>query len=140
MMNYPDLKIGLYEDFRNNKKICANDLQSYDIVMLPNWCIERIENQTFDVFYNVESLCEMEMETIKNYLDIIERMTKNYFFTINRNVSVVAFGAYMIPLDNFPFSPNAKIISEQKDKAIDYFHQVLRNNSYYKEMLIKYQK
>ena len=140
MMNYPGLKIGLYDNFRGKYEIRPEDLQAFDFVMLPNWCIDRVKNDTLDVFYNVESLCEMEMATIKNYLDIIERITKKYFFTINRNISLMANGAYMIPLDNFPFSPNSQIAHAQEDKAIDYFHQVLRNRCHYKELLVKYKK
>jgi len=139
-MSHPDLKIGLYKDFGNKNIIRTQDLQAFDIVMLPNWCIEKMEKNTFDVFYNVESLCEMAMETIKNYLDVIENSTKGHFFTVNRNVSVLANGAHMIPVDNFPFSSTSQIIHSQNDRAIDYFHQLIRNRCYYKEILVKYSK
>ncbi len=142
MMNYPNLKIGLYDQFKEMDTIRTEDLHNFDFVMLPNWCIERLDNDIFDVFYNVESLSEMEIEVIKNYLDHIERTTKKYFYTVNRNIPIMhdGCGVYTVPLDNFPFSANAKIEHSQEDKAIDYFHQVLRNQVHYKELLVRYKK
>jgi putative sugar O-methyltransferase len=141
-MNYPGFKIALYDQFKDMNTIRAEDLKAFDVVMLPNWCIEKIENNIFDVFYNVESLSEMDMKIIKNYLGHIERVTKKYFYTVNRNIPILENGkqAYTVPLDNFPFSSNAKIEHAQEDKAIDYFHQILRNRCYYKELLVKYNK
>jgi putative sugar O-methyltransferase len=140
IMNYPELKIGLYDQFQDMDSIRTEDLENFDVVMLPNWCIEKVENNIFDVFYNLESLSEMDMEIIKNYLDHIERTTKKYFYTVNRNNTIRLRGAAHVPPDDFPFSLNTKIEHAQEDKAIDYFHQILRNRCHYKELLVKYNK
>ena len=142
IMNFPGSKIGFYEDFKDKNKISTEDLRAYDFVILPTWCIEKVDSNTFDAFYNADSLCAMAMETIQNYLDVIERLSKKYFFTINRNVSVFhkILGVNMITLDNFPFSSNARIIHAQEDRGMDFFHQALRSRCHYKEVLIEYDK
>ena len=121
-MTFPDLKIGLYEDFKNYQKITRKEIEQFDIVMLPNWCLELVEKDLFDVFINVGSLSEMDREIIKNYIQLIEKTTRGYFYTVNRNISVKEFGAEDIPLCEFPFSNRTKIISQRYDPASDLFH------------------
>lgn len=121
-MTFSDLKIGLYEDFRNIQKITRKEIERFDIVMLPNWCLEVVEQDLFDVFINIGSLSEMDREMVKNYIQLIEKTTRGYFYTVNRNISVKEFGAEDIPLCEFPFSNGTKIISQRYDPASDLFH------------------
>jgi putative sugar O-methyltransferase len=123
MMTFPDKKIGLYEDFRNNGKITREDINPYDIILLPNWCIEWFDTATFDLFINIGSLSEMDLPIIENYIRTIERICHGYFYTVNRNVgNVREFGASDIPVEDFPFSENAKITHVAYDIASDIFH------------------
>jgi putative sugar O-methyltransferase len=123
LMTYPDLKIGLYEDFKTKEKITRQDIQQYDIVLLPNWCIERVEDNTLDLFINIGSMSEMDLPIIKNYIHHIERICKGYFYTINRNIKgIKEFGVEDIALEEFPFSENTRLISAEYDIASDIFH------------------
>ena len=121
-MTFPDLKIGLYEDFRNCQKITRKEIAQFDIVMLPNWCLELVEEDVFDVFINIGSLSEMDREMIKNYVQLIEKTAHGYFYTVNRNICVQEWGADDIPLREFPFSNRTKIISQRYDPASDIYH------------------
>lgn len=123
MMTYPDLKIGLYEDFKTKEKITIRDLQQYDIVLLPNWCIDKVEGNTVDLFINIGSMSEMDLPIIENYIHHIEKICKGYFYTINRNVKgVKEFGVEDIALEEFPFSDKTRLISAVYDIASDIFH------------------
>jgi putative sugar O-methyltransferase len=124
MMTYPDLKIGLYEDFRDKAHITKEDLACFDIVLLPNWCIRRVEDNTLDLFINIGSMCEMDLPIIENYIRNIERICKGYFYTINRNVrGVREFGVDDVALDEFPFSEKTQLVSATYDIASDIYHQ-----------------
>ena len=68
-MSFPNLKIGLYVDFKDKQKITKEDIEKYDFILLPNWCIEWCDDNIFDLFINVGSLSEMDMSIIKNYIE-----------------------------------------------------------------------
>lgn len=121
-MTFPDLKIGLYEDFKYLNKITKEDIERFDVVLLPNWCIEFVDEGTCDLFINIGSLSEMDYQIIENYVERIEKITHGYFYTINRNIKVGEFGAEDIPLDEFPFSENTKVIHKGYDSASDLYH------------------
>lgn len=141
LMTYPGLKIGVYEDFMNAGKITKDDLSKFDIIMLPNWCIEWLDEDLLDLFVNVGSLSEMDLPIIENYLNHIERLCKGHFYTVNRNVTVSEWGAEDIPFDKFPLSNKTKIVSKQYDVASDNFHGRYGTGKInYWEMIVKYLK
>ena len=78
--NFPDSKILLYSDF--NKDINYKD---YDIVILPQNMIKNLEDKSIDLVLNTSSLSEMKNETQDFYLSQIERITKKYFYSVNRH-------------------------------------------------------
>ena len=79
MMTFPELKIGLYEDFKTKEKITLQDIPQYYIVLLPNWCIDKVEGNTVDLFINIGSMSEMDLPLIENYIHHIEKICKGYF-------------------------------------------------------------
>jgi hypothetical protein len=124
LMTYPNLKIGVYQDFKDKKRISQQDIQEFDIILLPNWCIERFEDHTIDLFINIGSLSEMDPPIIENYLKHIERITSGFIYTVNRNIKgVTEFDSEDIPLEEFPFSEKARLIHSEYDKAADMYHQ-----------------
>ncbi len=78
--NFPDSKILLYSDF--NKNVNYKD---YDIVILPQNMIKNFEDKSIDLVLNTSSLSEMKNETQDFYLSQIERVTKKYFYSVNRH-------------------------------------------------------
>jgi len=75
---FPNKKNFFYGESKFNNKI-AND---YDLIFLPPWEIESLENDTINLAINKNSLGEMEPKTAKNYLNQIHRTSK-YFFSMN---------------------------------------------------------
>ncbi len=78
--NFPNLKILLYSDI--NKNVNYKD---YDIVILPQNMIKNLEDKSIDLVLNTSSLSEMKNETQDFYLSQIERITKRYFYSVNRH-------------------------------------------------------
>jgi len=122
LMTFPDLRIGLYSDFRTRHRITREDIALYDIILLPNWCIEWVDDDAIALFVNIGSLSEMDRPIIENYLRQIERTCSGYFYTVNRNISIPQYGAHDIPVCEFPFSPQSTLVSGQYDEAADRFH------------------
>ena len=75
---YPNKKNFFYGEENFNAKTPLN----YDLVFLPPWEIEKIENNSIQLTINKNSLGEMEPDTAKNYLNHIHRISK-YFFSMN---------------------------------------------------------
>ena len=82
--NFPDSKIGLPLDFENKDSIGISDLEKYDFIILPQPFLNRFKSDVVDLFINTISLCEMTNETQNFYLENIERVTKEYFYSVNR--------------------------------------------------------
>jgi putative sugar O-methyltransferase len=61
-------------------KIFDNSLlDKYDLLFLPSWEIEKINNDYIDIFINQTSLGEMNPEAAKNYINHICRISKLFF-------------------------------------------------------------
>lgn len=82
---FTNSKIGTYSDFENNIKISKTDLSKFDFVILPQNCLDKFENDIIDMSINTTSLGEMTDETQDFYLNHIERITKKYFYSVNRS-------------------------------------------------------
>ena len=79
--NFPDKKILLYSD------IIENDLNltDYDFVIIPQHQIEKLPNNSIDLMINTSSLSEMDNATQDYYISQIEKLTKKYFYSVNRH-------------------------------------------------------
>ena len=58
-------------------KITQDSFLDYDILILPPWNIEKIQNSLINNFYNGNSFQEMQKETVSNYCKQLSRIVKN---------------------------------------------------------------
>lgn len=131
-MNFPDARIGYYDELKDLPNITADVISKYDIIFLPNFAYERLDANTVDISWNTASLSEMSMESIQNYIRIIEKTTRSggYFYCVNRNVEGVEnAGDIDIPLSVFPFGDDCwdKISYRRIDKSLDNFFEAPLN-------------
>ena len=105
---YKEKKFFLYEDFKKNKdQLDINYLESFDFVILPPWCLEKIKfKEFFDLVINTRSFMEIKFNEIKSYFDYIHMTIKSegIFYNVNKyekNTSgdVIKISEY--PYDNF---------------------------------------
>jgi putative sugar O-methyltransferase len=126
LSNFPDKKIFLYgdEDLQESK------LNEYDIILLPNYYIDKLPAKSIDVFFNSFSLSEMSKSANEHYINQISRLTKGYFLHNNMDrAGVVNRGSERIPASTYPINENQfKLLM----KSYDVFHA---HNGDYKEFL-----
>jgi len=79
--NFPKKKILLNSDFSEKKQ----NFLDYDFVILPQSQIKNLPNESVDLMINTSSLSEMDNKTQNFYVDQIERLTKKYFYSVNRH-------------------------------------------------------
>ena len=99
----PDKSILLCESM---ECLAAEDLRKYDIVLSPNYLIQRLPDGGVDLLLNAFSLSEMPYESIAEYIRQIQRCCRGYF--LHNNVDregVVNRGHVRTPGSRFPVDP-----------------------------------
>jgi putative sugar O-methyltransferase len=76
---FPDKKFLLFGE----EGLTDCKLSDYDLVLMPNFEIEKMTNLCADLVFNSYSLAEMSQETISNYVDIFNRIAKKYILHVN---------------------------------------------------------
>jgi hypothetical protein len=95
---FPEKNIALYGEV----DIENDNLSDYDLILMPNFEIEKIKNDSIDLFFNSYSLAEMPPNVIKNYFGIINRVSKKYIYHINHTkYSSMSADNFPINLDKF---------------------------------------
>tara|TARA_B110000967_G_C18865987_1_gene552715 strand:+ start:1017 stop:2159 length:1143 start_codon:yes stop_codon:yes gene_type:complete len=95
---FPDKNIALYGEIDLEK----DNLDSYDAILMPNFEIDKMHNNSVDLVFNSYSLAEMSNETIKNYIAIFNRVSKKYIFHLNHTkYSSMSADHFPINMDKF---------------------------------------
>ena len=76
--SFPNKKNLFYGESNFNN----NTLNEFDLIFLPPWEIETIQDNSLNLAINKNSLGEMSPETARNYINHIHRTSK-YFFSMN---------------------------------------------------------
>ena len=113
----PDRKFFLYGE---GSTPLGNDAKAFHAILLPNYSLPQLEDQSVDVFVNSFSLSEVPWDTLVEYLRIIERTVRHYFLHNNMDrTGVFNRGCERIPASSFPIDTRVlKLIY----KHFDLFH------------------
>jgi putative sugar O-methyltransferase len=118
MMSFPEKQFLLYDEAREKTSINQRDLKVYDVILLPNFCLPKMDRMSVDVFVNTHSLSEMSYPTVEEYISQISRVTKKYFYHENSEVKrEIGYGYKETTSSEFPISPDLFQL-EYKTKAI----------------------
>lgn len=112
MKTWPDKKTFLYGE-NSFDKSC---LDNFDFIFLPNYEIEKLNNNSVDIFLNKNSLGEMDPDSSKNYIKIISEKCK-IFFHMNHETYRNHFDNEKCSLINseYPISKDFNLILRQPD-------------------------
>jgi hypothetical protein len=77
----PERRIALYGEL--SPKSVFDDIENYDAILFPNFCLPHLPSDSVDVFLNTRSLSEMAAETVREYLTHVTRTCKHYFLHEN---------------------------------------------------------
>tara|TARA_B110000238_G_scaffold154186_1_gene166586 strand:+ start:4838 stop:6166 length:1329 start_codon:yes stop_codon:yes gene_type:complete len=81
---FPNKKIGTLSDFSQLQSITKKDIVDYDFIILPQPMVEKFADETFDLCINTTSLGEMTNDMQSYYINHIERLSNDYFYSVNR--------------------------------------------------------
>ena len=76
---FPTLKVALYGE----EELNGDTLRGFRVVLMPNFEIENLPNDSADVVFNSYSLAEMSAEAINKYIKHMTRISKRYFLHVN---------------------------------------------------------
>lgn len=75
----PDKRIRLFGE----GEVSMDASAEYDVAVFPHYSIAQLPNRSVDIVHNASSLSEMDGESAREYLQIIERICRGYFSHIN---------------------------------------------------------
>ena len=76
---FPDKKIALYGEV----DLETVDVRDYDALVLPNFAIAALRDDSIDLAFNSYSLAEMSLSTVANYIAQFNRVTSKFIYHIN---------------------------------------------------------
>jgi len=124
---FSDKKILIYS---TQKIITEEDIEYYDIILMPNYMLKSLPNLCTDIVINTRSFSEMPMETIEEYMKQIDRICKKYLYHDNANFSSHdgEIPSYKFPI---PSSFNLKIKAKNvmygginvKDRFVEHLYE-----------------
>src|SRR5229473_7794974 len=83
-------------------------LESYDVILLPNFELPKLPDDSVDFFINTESLSEIDYATIEDYIAQIARTCRLYFFHDNSDRATPKGGGHIeVPSSRFPIPESA---------------------------------
>ena len=104
LSSFPNKKVRLFGE----GLISADSYEEYDIAVFPHFSINQLSDSSVDLFYNSCSFSEMDGESSKEYLSIIQRVGCKYFMHDNHDtifkyknpdgsISLNVIGSKLIP-------------------------------------------
>ena len=78
---FPDKQVLLFGE----GDLSSKRLATFDIVLMPNFILQNLEDGSVDAVFNSDSLVEMELETIQEYVMQIGRVCRDVFLHFNHD-------------------------------------------------------
>ena len=122
MENFKDLKFLLYSNIKSDY-VDSDIINKYDVIIVPPWV--KIQNIQLDLFINIRSMMEMNLETINDYFNLIQKSTKKegYFVNINRYLKNTV--GYEVKLAGYPYDNCWSVLSSKKSEFQPHIHQLI---------------
>ncbi len=118
---FPNKNNFFYGEANFNRNISLK----YDLIFLPSWEIENIDNDSVNLAINKNSLGEMDPDAAENYLKHIHRTSK-YFFSMNHEYFRNYFSDGKKSLINSEYNLNGRF--KQLIRYYDLGHGTYENN------------
>ncbi len=108
MKSFPDRRFCLYQE----EKSPFDEIDQYDAVLLPGFCLSGFESESFGVFVNRSSLSEMAPKTVSAFLDQIWK-SSSYFWHLNHESRRNEFESGEVSLLNadYPVPPSRQLLA-----------------------------
>lgn len=97
-MAFPERRVLFFDD--PERPLDKSLFENYDIILMPNFMLTKVADESVDLFYNTISMCEMYFPTITEYIKQIDRCGNAYFY--NENIAHVPLDYNGFPAFYFP--------------------------------------
>lgn len=91
--HFPEKNIQLWDGTFNKN--------AFDILIMPNYAIESIDENQIDLSFNSYSLTEMGKDTMEHYVKVISKITENYFYHLNHVHWEISADNFPVDMDKF---------------------------------------
>jgi hypothetical protein len=79
MASLPGKKVLLYGE----APLDSHTFRQYDVILMPNFTLPQLGDESVHLFFNACSLSEMDSITVEEYIHQIERVSSKYFMHVN---------------------------------------------------------
>jgi len=94
LSSFPEKRICLYGEAELNE----DSINRYDALLMPNFMLECLAEDSVNLSFNSYSLAEMEVDAISNYIKLICSATSGFFYHLNHAV-IARVSADLFPID-----------------------------------------
>lgn len=124
---FPDKNIGLYGEL----DLATADLSQYDALVLPNFALPALRDDTVDLAFNSYSLAEMSHNNVTNYIGQFNRLASKFIYHVNHTrVSPVKADDFPIDTAKFELVTRAPALWNMgRDKEMDEFEYLYKSSS-----------
>ncbi len=121
---FRDRKIFPFRPFERYEDI-REEYESADIVFLMPHQLELLPGKSIDLFINISSLHEMRMDQIRYFFEVMEKLTRKYFYTKQWKETTIPYENVVIRLTDYPVRKNWRQIYARECKVQDLFFEAL---------------
>jgi hypothetical protein len=126
---FPDKKIALFGeiDLKNE------DIHDYDAVVLPNFAMADLKDNSVDLAFNSYSLAEMSLNNVANYVAQFNRISSKFIYHINHTqIPPVRADDFAIDFDKFELVSRAPALwNMARNKDMDEFEYLYKAKDMY---------
>lgn len=119
---FPLKKIFHFRCFNDYHEV-REEIENASIVFLLPHQAKMLPKKCIDLFINISSLHEMKQEQINEYFKLIDRLTKNLFYSKQWLLSKNSFDGIVIKKDDYPVPSNWQMIYNRKPKVQVHFFE-----------------
>ncbi|MFZ3385520.1 MAG: putative sugar O-methyltransferase [Candidatus Methanoperedens sp.] len=121
---FPNEKIFEFRHFDDFAEIC-DELHECRFAFFTSNQIEKFPNDYFNIFINMNSLAEMKLDQIKNFLHHIDRMTSEAFLSRQQQHSVNPVERIPLSKADFSMPERWRVIVDKEDDIFPlFFNQI----------------
>jgi putative sugar O-methyltransferase len=121
---YPDKKVFGFRCFDLFEEI-EQEFCDADIVFLLPHQAAILPEKSVDLFINISSLHEMQMSQIKEYFNLIDKLTKGYFYSKQWLVSENPIDEIVITKNDYPVPRNWQELYSRRAKVQEQFFEAM---------------
>jgi putative sugar O-methyltransferase len=121
---FPDKKIALFGEI----DLKTADLSAFDAILIPNFAVEDLADNSVDLAFNSYSLAEMSPNTISNYAQHFSRISSKFIYHINHtSVSAVSADDFNFDLMKFELISRAPALwNLARNKDMDEYEYIYK--------------